>query len=111
MNRYIYVVLAAWLATPASSATQSDTEARIQRIQRGLVPPVLVQGETPAMQPLAARMAELKVPGVSIAVIHQGRIEWARGFGVTGTQGPPVTQHTLFQAASISNRSSRTWVP
>jgi CubicO group peptidase (beta-lactamase class C family) len=102
MNRYIYVVLAAWLTTPAPSAAQSDTEARIQRIQQGLAPPVLVQGETPAMQPLAARMAELKVPGVSIAVIHQSRIEWARGFGVTRTNGPPVTEHTLFQAASIS---------
>jgi CubicO group peptidase (beta-lactamase class C family) len=102
MSRYIYVVLAAWLATPASSAAPSDTEGRIQRIQRDLAPPVLVQGETPAMRPLAARMAELKVPGVSIAVIHQGRIEWARGFGVARTEGPPVTGHTLFQAASIS---------
>ncbi len=102
MRRYIYVVLAAWLATPAFSAAQSHTEERIRRIQQGLVPPVLVQGETPAMQPLAARMTELKVPGVSIAVIHQGRIEWARGFGVTRTDGPAVTEQTLFQAASIS---------
>ncbi len=100
--RYIYVVLAAWLATPALSAAQSDTEERIRRIQQGLAPPVLVQGETPAMQPLVARMTELKVPGVSIAVIHQGRIEWARGFGITRTEGPPVTEQTLFQAASIS---------
>ncbi len=102
MRRYIYVVLAVWLSTPAYSATQPDTEERIRRIQQGLAPPVLVQGETPAMKPLAARMTELKVPGLSIAVIHQGRIEWARGFGVTRTEGPPVTEHTLFQAASIS---------
>ncbi len=102
MRRYIYVVLAAWLATPAFSAAQSDTEERIRRIQQGLAPPVLVQGETPAMKPLAARMTELKVPGLSIAVIHQGRIEWARGFGITRTEGPPVTEQTLFQAASIS---------
>lgn len=102
MTRFIYVVLAAWLATPAYSAARSDTEARIRRIQQGLAPPVLVQGETPAMKPLAARMTDLKVPGVSIAVIHEGRIEWARGFGVTRPDGPPVTEQTLFQAASIS---------
>src|SRR6185436_15948098 len=74
---------------------------RIRQVQ-GLVPPVLVNGEPPKLQPLAARMAELKVPGVSVAVIHEGRVEWARGFGLTQTGGPPVTEKTLFQAASIS---------
>jgi len=47
-------------------------------------------------------MAELHVLGVSITVIHNGEIEWARGFGVTRVGGPAVTQGTLFQAASIS---------
>ena len=47
-------------------------------------------------------MGELHVPGVSVAVIHAGKIEWARGFGVTKLGGPPVTPDTLFQAASIS---------
>ena len=47
-------------------------------------------------------MAALHVPGVSIAVIHDGKIEWARGFGVTREGGPPVTPDALFQAASIS---------
>jgi len=47
-------------------------------------------------------MAELHVPGVSIAVIHDGAIQWARGFGVARVGGPPVTAKTLFQAASIS---------
>jgi CubicO group peptidase (beta-lactamase class C family) len=48
-------------------------------------------------------MAALKTPGVSIAVINDGRIEWARGYGVAETGGStPVTPQTLFQAASIS---------
>ena len=47
-------------------------------------------------------MAALHVPGVSIAVIHDGKIEWARGFGVTRIGGPAVTPDTLLQAASIS---------
>jgi len=85
----------------ASAGTPSTTEDRIRQVQ-GLVPPVLVNGEPPKLQPLAARMAELKVPGVSVAVIHEGRVESARGFGLTQTGGPPVTEKTLFQAASIS---------
>ncbi len=54
-------------------------------------------------QPLAERMRELKVPGVNIAVVDGGRVDWAAGFGERelGT-GLPVTTETLFQAASIS---------
>jgi len=85
------------LAVPASAG--SNVENRIEHIQR-LIPPVLVQGETKPK--LSDRMAELHVPGVSIAVIHDGAIQWARGFGVTRVGGTPVTAKTLFQAASIS---------
>ncbi|MGC1644379.1 MAG: serine hydrolase, partial [Candidatus Sulfotelmatobacter sp.] len=44
-----------------------------------------------------------KCPGLSVAVIDNFRIAWAKGYGVTeaGTQ-TPVTVHTLFQAGSIS---------
>jgi CubicO group peptidase (beta-lactamase class C family) len=78
----------------------TDIGQRIERIQDGLLPPVLFEGSKPT--PLAARMQELHVPGVSIAVIHDGKLEWARGFGVMSLGGPPVTDETLFQAASIS---------
>jgi CubicO group peptidase (beta-lactamase class C family) len=47
-------------------------------------------------------MAALHVPGVSIAVIRDGKIEWAKGYGVASVGGAPVTPETLFQAASIS---------
>jgi CubicO group peptidase (beta-lactamase class C family) len=102
MTRLLFVACATLIAAAASAAPSSETEQRIQRIQEGLVPQVLVKGETPALKSLAARMTELNVPGVSIAVIHHGRIEWARGFGVTSTGGAAVTEHSLFQAASIS---------
>lgn len=87
------------LATPALAGP--DVERRIERIQQ-LIPPVLVQGEAPVRTKLSERMAELHVPGVSVAVIHDGAIQWARGFGVTRVGGSPVTARTLFQAASIS---------
>ena len=89
------------LGTLAAQAP-STIEQRIERIQNGLLPAVLVKGEPVATTKLADRMAALHVPGVSIAVIHDGKIEWARGFGVTRVGGPPVTPETLFQAASIS---------
>jgi CubicO group peptidase (beta-lactamase class C family) len=97
--RSLTVLLFAGTAFAADPAT---VEQRIQRFQSALLPPVLVRGETPALKSLADRMAELKVPGVSIAVIDGGRIDWARSFGVTRIGGPPVSPDTLFQAASIS---------
>ena len=52
---------------------------------------------------LAERMEHYHVPGVSVAVIHAGRVEWARGYGKRDVEsGAPVTAETLFQAASLS---------
>jgi CubicO group peptidase (beta-lactamase class C family) len=67
-----------------------------------LQPPVLVQGEPRECKTLVARMAELKIPAVSVAVVHNGTLVWAEGFGVRGSDGKPVTKETLFQAGSIS---------
>ncbi len=79
-----------------------EIEQRIQHIQNAILPPVLTKGEPPAATKLVDRMAAVHVPGVSITVIRDGKIEWARGFGVTRAGGPAVTPDTLFQAASIS---------
>jgi CubicO group peptidase (beta-lactamase class C family) len=79
-----------------------EPEQRIRHIQDAILPAVFTKGEPPATTKLADRMAALNVPGVSIAVVHDGKIEWARGFGVTRVGGPGVTPDTLFQAASIS---------
>ena len=98
----IGMALLAVLTRPALATAGSGIEQRIERIQDSLLPPVLVQGESTPVTSLTARMQALHVPGVSIAVIHGGKLEWARGFGVTKIGGPPVTPETLFQAASIS---------
>jgi CubicO group peptidase (beta-lactamase class C family) len=102
MNRLVQLVISALAVGPAMAAPPADVQQRLSRFEQGLVPRVLVSGETPPLQSLAARMAALKVPGVSVAVIHEGRIDWARGYGVTRVNGPPVTEKSLFQAASIS---------
>jgi CubicO group peptidase (beta-lactamase class C family) len=47
-------------------------------------------------------MVTLHVPGVGIAVIHNGAIEWVKGYGVQRIGGKLVTPDTLFQAGSIS---------
>ncbi len=68
-------------------------------------PPAIAQRmqAVEARSRLRERMAELRVPGVSVAVVDHGAIVWARGYGVADAQnGGAVTSDTLFQAASVS---------
>lgn len=88
----------------AGASTDSGTlEARIARIEASVLPTFTIRGEeTPAVT-LAERMGALGVPGVSVAVIEDGEIAWARGWGLADVaSGRAVTADTLFQAASIS---------
>lgn len=49
------------------------------------------------------RMAHYNVPGVSVAVIENGEVVWARAWGVAdAATGEPASSDTRFQAASIS---------
>lgn len=48
-------------------------------------------------------MERFRVPGVSVAVIKDFRIHWAKAYGVADVEtGRPADTGTLFQAASIS---------
>ena len=86
----------------SSSQSAADLEAKIRRVENGLRPSTVIKGQTEGLN-IAERMKYYKAPGVSIAVINNGRIEWARGYGVVEAGDPrPITSETLFQAGSIS---------
>jgi CubicO group peptidase (beta-lactamase class C family) len=81
----------------------SVIEARIARSENGLSAEVNRNRSPDATFNITDRMKFYQVPGVSVAVIHNGAIEWARGYGVKEIgKNAPVTPETLFQAASIS---------
>lgn len=81
----------------------ASTKKRIVRVERGLIGPVRIAGETNAAMSLPDRMAHCKIPGVSIAVLDSGILVWAKGYGQTGlVDGSSVDTNTIFQAASIS---------
>jgi CubicO group peptidase (beta-lactamase class C family) len=84
-------------ASPAQpQATVADLMARIEGPQ------------TPSRQgydsfSLAQIMEKTRVPGVSIAVIKDFAVHWAKGYGTADAGSrAPVTADTMFQAASIS---------
>lgn len=86
-----------------STETSDNTNVRVRAVENNLKPALYIKGEpTPALN-ILERMKHHKVPGVSVAVINKGKIEWAKGYGVKEAGGDdPVTPETLFQAASIS---------
>jgi CubicO group peptidase (beta-lactamase class C family) len=95
-------VLACLTALPVAGQQTERVAERIGRIESGLLPPVVTAGDTAGMS-LRERMRHYRVPAVSIAVINEGRIEWARAYGVMEAGGAgAVDTATLFQAASIS---------
>lgn len=86
-----------------SDAKRSALEERIKRVENGLGPPVIIKGAPPVGATIAQRLEHYKIPGASVAVINEGRVEWARAYGLKdATTKEPVTTDTLFQAGSIS---------
>lgn len=80
-----------------------EIAARIARVERGLTPLHMRPGDDALYASLAERMACYTVPGVSIAIIHDGEMVFAHGYGVREEgYSDTVTPATLFQAASIS---------
>lgn len=83
------------------SFAQDNLEKRIRNVESGLLPPVIVKGID--TWNIYDRMEHYKIPGVSIAVIKDFKVEWAKGYGVMDVETKePVNEKTLFQAASIS---------
>ncbi|MBE9524652.1 MAG: beta-lactamase family protein [Chloroflexi bacterium] len=89
------------LLASCGQAFELSLDSRIEKVEGGLLSSL---GDAPwKRMALAERMAHYNVPGVSIAVINDNQIEWAKGYGVLEAginQG--VTPETLFQTSSIA---------
>lgn len=80
---------------------QSPVQPRIERVEKGLLPAVQIKGDSGWT--IQERMKHYKVPGLTLAVIHDFKIAWAKAYGVKDTEtNEPVGTETLFQAGSIS---------
>ncbi|CCH01998.1 D-alanyl-D-alanine carboxypeptidase DD-carboxypeptidase [Fibrella aestuarina BUZ 2] len=74
---------------------------RIAAVERSLIPYVPVAGLKGWT--IEERMKLYKVPGVSVAVIHNYKLDWVKAYGLADTTArKPVTTETLFSAGSIS---------
>lgn len=104
------VILLMLISCSPSVQETDQVEQRIQRIENGLIefstpliPAVFESAYKDTVETfiLSDRMAHYGVPGVSIAVIDDFKIDWARAYGVLSVDNKrPVNNDTLFEAAS-----------
>jgi CubicO group peptidase (beta-lactamase class C family) len=86
--------------TPAET---KDTAERISRIEHSAAIVPQAEGKPPITVSLSDLMEKFKVPALSVAVIDNFQIVWAKGYGVVAFDSQSsVTTKTLFQAGSIS---------
>ena len=86
-----------------SDKISPELTERIQMVESGL-PSIPGNYHLPPMQLTLQKLMELyKIPGLSIAIIDNFEIAWAKGYGVVEAGSTnPVTTQTLFQAGSVS---------
>ena len=86
----------------ANPKYSEEIENKIKEVENKLGGWAQIEGEK-SQWTLDERMKQYYIHGLSIAVIRNYKIEWARGYGMMDTAShAPVTTQTLFQAGSIS---------
>lgn len=89
------------LLAPLITSAQNITKEKIAQVENGLFGRVQIEGEK--SWTIQDRMVYYKTPGLSIAVIQNYKLVWAKGYGFANDSSKtPVTAQTLFQAGSIS---------
>jgi CubicO group peptidase (beta-lactamase class C family) len=108
MNRNILASVA--IAGCVSACTQpklgsDNVQRRIDSVENNIFTYIRVEGEGPWT--IDERMAFYKVPGLSIAVIKDYKLDWAKTYGWADKEEQrAVTTETLFQASSVSKSLS-----
>ncbi len=103
MLEALVIVAVAAFSSFVMAEDPPTTAPMAAEVERGLRAPFQPLSPQTPRWTLTERMEHHQVPGVSVAVIEEGRIAWAQGYGVAEAgDRAPVTPRTLFQAASIS---------
>jgi CubicO group peptidase (beta-lactamase class C family) len=100
-----FLILAFFLLTICGGKAQpfsKEVQQLIQRVENSLAPTTIYGDTIPSLN-VEARMKATGIQGLSIAVIKDYKIQWAKGYGWADVEsGRKVNTETRFQAASIS---------
>ena len=87
---------------PATASLASNRYA--PTLPRRSAPPLGADFDVRQFEAMAQQLvADQRVPGLAMAIVHNGRVLSARGYGITDTRAPEaVDGHTVFRLASLS---------
>ncbi len=72
-------------------------------VEHGLRLPVVFENDSVPTFSVEDRLAFYQVPGLSFALIDNGKVVWTNGYGrLSSSSERPVTSSTVFQAASLA---------
>ena len=98
----LFVTYACSACSQSQTKHSDNVEEKIKQVENNISGWVQIEG-IKSVWTLPERMQYYHVNGLSIAVIHNYKLEWAKGYGwADSARRIPVTTQTLFQAASIS---------
>ena len=99
-----YLIIFSIIITSNCWAQNGDQVLQeINAIENGLIKNIQIKGDSLKTFNIQERMNHYNVPGVSITVVQNGKVKWAKGYGFANIEtGAKVDANTLFQAGSIS---------
>jgi len=110
MRKFIATMAVFSILISCSQKEPNQIAQKMHRVENGLIeiksPADMLRLDSSQLSNAKAiieRMEHYKIPGVSIAVINDDRIEWTKAYGTMDVNsGAPVTTETIFEAASTS---------
>ena len=94
-------------ATPVQAPAPTQVASAVAAPSGGLVPapmPVADGFDVRQFEDMAQQLvADQRIPGMAMAIVRNGRVVSARGYGITDMHAAePVDAHTVFRLASLS---------
>lgn len=117
-DRALPIVLATTLAlaslaqggpTSESATDATDLDARIARIENGLLAPLQLEGEPVETSTIEEQMRQHGVPAMALAIVDDCEVVWSGSWGdLPASDAPKATGTTPFQAGSVSKAVTAT---
>lgn len=101
--RFLTTLLIALAFLSCNQRFESSESTDIIAVENGLLMAIQIRDKPLTKYNILERMAHYNVPGVSIGIVQDGKLKWAKGYGIANTRDlRKVDVNTLFQAGSIS---------
>jgi len=103
MKKIYYLLLLFVFTLPVLGQTDNSTEARLERIENNISGLFRIEGREVPKYNINDRLKALGIPGISVAFVKDGKIEWVRAYGMADVaSGKKMTPETMLLAGSIS---------